>query len=256
MSKKKKSGPETPEDLYELQLAKETDAAEQRNAFEEIQEEERAIELGLTQTLSGKKIKRHGSAQVGTDSLGTIFGGVDRSQKGTVIEDVAVLLMAGAALNAPLTGQFGTKAVQKAELKDIIDKDGYRYDTAEVSEEVYRKLREESEEITQKMEELQGVTDPKVRAALQKAIAEQAEQFHMRLHPVTHQYVHDLARVEEEERTLNPQQLQAAAHIVAVYYLNEAINDSRKIRTKLADQYDQNPTETVGAPKGPEMHNV
>jgi len=243
----------TPEQFFDKQHKKQEKARARKEELDEFNEEERAIEEGREVSINGKPIRRHGSKfQKETPR--------EKTLREIFEEDFAGggLTFAGAAkfvqhvfehTSVALSGTFGHKASEKTAQNKYED-DHYIYDTAQVSEPVYHKLIQESEIITAKVRQLEGIKDPSLRDAFEREIETMATEYEMRLHPMTQKYVHDYERVMREEARhaehcqLSGLKLGAKNHLVCIFQLKHEIGDVRGIKSQVADAYDETPSET------------
>jgi hypothetical protein len=134
-------------------------------------------------------------------------------------------------------------------LQPVHEDENFLYDTMNVSRPVFEKLMKESEIIAKKLEEAEAVHDNGQRAIMLKSIEKLAEEFEMRIHPLTKVYVHDYNRVLREEQaceTANKlsHQLTETLQLRVCYFRAKAeLSDLRGIKSKVADQFDNTPEE-------------
>ncbi|PZO87000.1 MAG: hypothetical protein DI626_05025 [Micavibrio aeruginosavorus] len=147
-----------------------------------------------------------------------------------------------------MSQSFGrTAKKQDANLpKDHMYEDDERiYDTEKVSAQTYRILTGEAAVITARLRALEGIDDPENRETESRKIVILAEEFQMRRHPVAGRYIHDIARVEDEEKKHNPDGRVIMADIVCVFRTKAVIGDPRGMKRHVGDVYNQDPEERI-----------
>ncbi len=117
------------------------------------------------------------------------------------------------------------------------------YDTEKVCAPAYRVLTGEAAVIATRLRALEGIHDPEDRETESRKIVILAEEFQMRRHPVTGRYIHDIARVEEEEKKHNPHGKIVMADIVCVFRTKATIGDPRGMKRHVGDVYYLDPEE-------------
>lgn len=266
----KKNGPKTPDEMFEQQLGKEKVSAKEREAFNDFWEEERAIENAdgcgeVTQTATGKVVSRHSHAKGRRyKNLKGLWQGNISQTADSIIKDLATLatlgLFSSTQNTSGIKSAFGDKVSSAAAIAPYEDKD-YIYDTAKVSAPVYKKLQEETKTIASRLAEIEATKDTAARQKLLESLQKLAEDYEMRIHPVTGAYVHDYSRVLREEKLLNADMRCGHDHSVCVFLLKAELGDLRGIKSKVGDQYNQDPREAIAAGdhlkgQAPELHNV
>lgn len=166
---------------------------------------------------------------------------------GKSIEGLEMLRSAAESIPT-ITQSFGS--IAKKENPDVptghMHEDDERiYDTEKVSARTYRVLTGETAVIAARLRALEGVRNPDDREAEARRIVLLAEEFQMRRHPVTGRYIHDIARVEEEERKHNPHGKTVMADIVCVFRTKAVIGDPRGMKRHVGDVYNQDPEERI-----------
>jgi len=264
MPTNKKSG-STREDLqYEELILREAKSAKERREVEDFNDEIRAIDIAeangeeASQTLNGKMITgRSGSSKHHHRHLSHIFssgGFIDATKSiASGLIDLAVTgLMMGSKnpSSRPISAQFVDTASQRAmALQPAHEDENFLYDTMNVSRPVFEKLMKESEIIAKKLEEAEAIKDSGQRVVMLQSVEKLAEEFEMRIHPLTKVYVHDYNRVLREEQAceaankLNHQHTESLQLRVCYYRAKAELSDLRGIKSKVADQFDNTPEE-------------
>lgn len=263
MAVKTKDGPKSPDERYEEQRAKEGAARAEREAITDFHEEERALSLGedcdVSHTATGKMIRRHGSARNHDHHrhlqeafrLGGLFQAVDRFTHDLISFATATILSGSPAPSLPsdggISGKYNKKVKTLGGLMPQYEDAEYIYDAMFVSKPAYDKLIRESETIAAKVAELEAIDDLAKRDVAAKKIAQLAEEFEMRIHPITGQYVHNFERVMREEKSCNHGQAHAADLGICVFILKASAADLRGIKAKIGDPYNQDPAEAIAS---------
>ena len=216
-------------------------AAIERERIDDHNEEVRAIEMNphATQTAKGKRIRMHGRkpeyASTEID-LAKHFGIPGMKE---IIEVGAII----AAWPMMLQRAFGaTSNVTAVEAIKFEDKD-YIYDTASVSKPAEEILSEEAGWLNSYLADIEAENDPAERVKLAREMEDMANHFGMMLHPLAKRYVHDIERVQEVEHLNNPHGKIECNGTVCIFIPKAAQNDMRGIKSKVADQFDQDPRE-------------
>lgn len=275
MSKNIIKGPTTPEERIEEQGKKEAASRKEREAFNDFQEEEKALEMAdagceVSQTATGKVIRHHNthkSMRPRRRRLKSIFmedgllGTIDAFSR-ELISLATTAFVGGAATSGKISKKYNTHVDPANPQNRVYEDQEYIYDTVLVSKSAHDKLVKEAETINAKMVEMVSTKDAKRRLELATDIEELSEKYEMRLHPITKEFVHDVNRVFREEQSCNlHNHLQEFR--VCIYALKAEHGDLRGIKAKIADQYDQTPEEVQvsgdhlkGHAPAPAPHNV
>lgn len=257
--------PETPQDLFEKQIRKETRDAADRLAGRDYHEEIRALERdddNVHNTATGRMIMRHGRIR-GNNGHGHLenlrhafaMGGLLDATKSLMdgIIDLARTATYALAPHSPETANhgisstFGNRVKPNRNLQPHHEDDDYIYDAMFVSQDVFDKLMKESDEIATRVEELKALKDPEIRREMSKIIERMAEDFEMRLHPVTQIYVHDFNRVLREESACTTNATLRREFPVCVYLHKSQHDDIKGIKAKIGDPYNEDPREAIAA---------
>ncbi len=254
-------GPKSGQDLFDEQMLKEKRARSEREAGADLQEEIRTIERDdgeeITHTATGKMIVRNTPSSKSSvrrtlyDAwlAGGMFTAAEKLM-GDLIGFATSTLVAGAATSSAaadnISAAFGSRVKPHRALQPQHDDGEYIYDAMNVSQPVYEKLMKEADIIAAKLEELEAIDDPAKRDEMEKALEKLAEEFEMRLHPVTKVYVHDFNRVLREEQEYRGPTLNREFR-VCVYLHKSQLDDLRGIKAKIGDPYNEDPQEAIAA---------
>lgn len=254
-----KDRPQTPESLFDEQLAKEKKRAKDRLEGRDFHEEIRALERDddSDHTATGRIITRHGrkrGAHARHESLrqAFAFGGIFEVTK-CLMDDLLDLAHTATHVLAPhgpsdgggISSKFGNQVKPHRSLQPHHEDNDYVYDAIYVSQGVFEKLMKESDAIAAKVEEMQAVSDPHTRSMLAKTIEKLAEDFEMRLHPVTQVYVHDLNRVMREEHQCTQDKALHREFRVCVFVHKSQHDELKGIKAKIGDPYNEDPREAI-----------
>lgn len=266
MPTKKKDGSKLPEQFKELTLAGNASALIQRNAgptdtlekqFDPEGDSDQAILLRKSGFRNAGKMTRQrrgnqndddndGGDDLGHDGIGLI-GTADKFANALITLATGGLLSGGSAEpQSGMSAQFGQKVSQRNILQPAHEDEEFIYDTMQVSRPVFEKLFKESEMVAKKLEELEAIKDPVLREVKLKEIERLANDFEMRLHPLTEVYVHDYNRVLREEKSCGAQHNHKhdAQELHICFFRAKAAHDDLKgVKSKVADQYDNTPEE-------------
>ncbi|PZQ44994.1 MAG: hypothetical protein DI551_08810 [Micavibrio aeruginosavorus] len=253
------NGPKTPEEIYEELRLKADMRIQNEDERNELYEEIAADNKGHEDERGGRRRRyrkrmHHCETDHDKNKLADIFGGFDGTKSLlTGIVALSNYLQENTEKNEKtkaLAGTFSKRADDKSlpRCEDTL----YVYDSMDVSEPAYNALMQESEIITKKLEELVATRDPARYAVLEKDLLRLADEYEMRLHPLTGLYVHDWHRVEREEAKYNPHNHLQQRHNVYIYVLKAELNDVRGIKRHVGDQFDQKPEEVIAS--GPSAH--
>lgn len=250
----------TPQEKQRIRDDREKKRA--RNEEENLQDffaESRGIEIGQTTSTRGKAHMRHGNVKIEKDKAdreilsfsGLVFTATGVYNVLQALENSYILLSTKFAEKAA-----GTNTLSPHECKNYI------YETVRVSPKTARNLEEEAAEIQEEIDKHRNAHDNKERAALAENILKLADKYQMRLHPGTNQYVHNIARVEEEEHAHNPHGNIECTGTVCVFRVRADIHaDGRKMEQKIGDvNIPDKPVEVIvtgdhlKGPNAPQLH--
>jgi hypothetical protein len=275
MPKNTIKGPTSPEERIEEQGRKEAASRKEREAFNDFQEEEKALESAeagceVSQTATGKMITRHNTHKPSRSrrrrlksafSEGGLFDTIDAFGR-QLIGLATTAVVGGVATANKISGQYNTQVDPMTSQFRVYEDQEYIYDTVLVSKEAHEKLTKESETINKILVEMATTKDPERRLELATAIEELSETYEMKLHPINRAFVHDINRVFREEQCCN-QHNHAQEFRVLIYALKAEHGDLRGIKSKIADQFDNTPEEAQvsgdhlkGHAPAPALHNV
>lgn len=253
-------GPMTrEEERIEEQKAKENASRKERDAVAEFQEEEMALERSgsceVTTTATGKMIRRHNTHRANHAHphknflqqafYEGLFGRVDRFTRDLITLAASALMPSGEKDEKTISGQYNKKVNPRTALQPQYEDRDYIYDAMYVSQPAYDKLIQESEIIAAKVEEMESLQDLRARGEMGKTVEKLAEQFEMRIHPLTGIYVHDFNRVLREEKAFNGAHAHTADQRICIYLLKAELGDLRGIKAKIGDPYNQDPVEAI-----------
>ncbi len=275
MPKNTIKGPITPEERIEEQGKKEAASRKEREAFNDFQEEERALEMAdagceVSQTATGKVIRHHNTHKPSRSRrrhLRSIF--MQDGLLGTrdafgreLIGLATTVFVGGAAASGKISGQYNTQVDPFTAQNRPYEDQEYIYDTVLVSKDAHEKLAKESDSINAKLLEMATTKDPERRLALATDIEEMSEKYEMKLHPITRAFVHDINRVFREEQSCNLHN-HVQEFRVCIFAAKAEHGDLRGIKAKIADQFDNTPEEVQvsgdhlkGHAPAPAPHNV
>lgn len=239
-------------------------AAREEQARWDLAEEERALaeDPDAMTTHSGRRI----SGRSGKINPATASAAFQRRADA----NAAMLLFAGVSIKtiqkiadhlhrvsldiaAPMITTGGNSSLSRRSFERVAYQDNqYLYHTADVCPQTQTLLEQERTQIRALEEVVCAATCPTDYAEKKGKLESLAHQFQMRRHPVTREYVHSFERVVFEESRLNPinfqtgQKPHATTGIVLIFTpLSLAYSDSRGIKVKLGDQFDQKPVEAI-----------
>ncbi len=147
------------------------------------------------------------------------------------------------ATPSSLSGTFGHKSKDE----QIADAE-YIYEGEDVSAETARLLNNRLARILRAQKELEDITDPEEYAAKKDLLDRLIERSGVRAHDKIG-FAYDPVKVAKIENFLNPDEVDCTG-MVCVYRPRAAAHDSRRMKIDVGDQYDQDPTETIGEVKG------
>lgn len=154
-----------------------------------------------------------------------------------------------AAATSSLSGKFDDKS------KDMLFADAeFIYEAEDVSAETARLLNNRMARILREQKELQSITDPVEYAALKDALDRLIERSDVRFHERVG-FAFEPEKVTKIEKFLDPESVDCSG-MVCVFKPRAATHDSRRMKIDVADQYDQDPTETIGEAKVETPQNV
>lgn len=255
-----KDRPNTAESLFDEQVAADNKRAQDRLEARDFHEETRAIERGDTDhTATGRIISRHGRIRNSNGhshfedlrrafAMGGIFE-VTKCLMSDLIDLASTatksLAPVGTADGSGISSTFGNHVKPNRAIQPHHEDAEYIYDAMYVSQGVYEKLMKESDAITSKVEQLAALSDPHLRAQMKTVIEKLAEDFEMRLHPVTQVYVHDLNRVMREENQATQDKTLNREFRVCVYLHKSQHDELKGIKAKIGDPYNEDPREAI-----------
>jgi hypothetical protein len=239
-------------------------AAREEQARRDLEEEKRALaeDPDAITTHSGRRITGRSNQvnsasasaafqrRADSDAAMLLFSGMTVSAVQKIVEGLHRVSL---AVTAPAASAGGTSNSARHPFERVAYQDDqYLYHTARVCPQAQIILEQESQQIREFEQMVSQSTCAKDYAEKKGKLESMASQFQMRRHPVTQEYVHSFERVVFEESRLNPmdfktgQQAYAKTGIVLIFTpLSLAYGDSRGIKVKLGDQYDQKPVEAV-----------
>lgn len=274
MAKRDKTHRPTEGDLFQAQIFQEHLTAKEKKMMAgeaakvvDLVETNRAYEIAERDGLDEEEIRRadgkilrgHGRKKSADDprQLTHIFD-LDTLKNGILLPEMLVQ-KAIKATTSILTKTFGPKAdiVVPAKCKDD---EGYEFDTMQLqlSDPVFDKLIEESNEITAMVEKLDTIKDPAQREAYELRIKDRAADFEMRLHPITMRYAHNYDRAMEAEKLyakqcelkhIKPEEYKLGVknHMICAFRLTSEIGDLRGVKVRPGDQYNNDPREAIAS---------
>lgn len=254
-----KDRPKTAEALFDEQTDIENKRAKSRLEARDFHEEIRALERGDEQTATGRMIMRHGRIRGDNghshfEDLRRAFamGGIFEVTKclmndivGLTTSVAGALTTHGSADGPSISSKFGNQVKQNRTMQPHHEDADYIYDAMYVSQGVFEKLMKESDQIASKVEQLETLTDPHMRTQMKKVIEKLAEDFEMRLHPVTQVYVHDFNRVMREENQSTQDKALNREFRVCVYLYKSQHDELKGIKAKIGDPYNEDPREAI-----------
>lgn len=262
MFDEKKPGVKSDDLRFEELMLREKKSRKFSQDVADFNDETRAIDLAeangdedVTSTLNGKMITGRVARRSHHHDLRAIFSaggfiGATKSIASGLLDLAMTGLLYGGSRQSPsesMSSHFVDTASQRSSaLQPAHEDEDFIYDVMNVSRPVYDKLMKESELIAKKLEEAEILPAGPARDEKFKAVEKLAEEFDMRLHPLTKVYVHDYNRVLREEKLCGAdlQVKQQDMHLhVCIFRAKAELSDLRGIKSKVADQYDQTPEE-------------
>lgn len=215
-----------------------------RKDLDDFHEERAAAALGLSSTGTGKRINRMRHKETSRHLvrqndifLTDIFaGGVN------VLKDLITSTWVGyfsqAAEQSANANGGATKARDLNDPLYAYEDENFVYETTLVSQTTAQELARETQILQAKIEELEAADCPDTQKALAHEILELAEKFHMREHPITKAFVHELESVEALEQKNNPKHMErlCTAEVCVARFKGGAM-DSRTIKRTISDVY-------------------
>lgn len=148
-----------------------------------------------------------------------------------------------------ISGHFKSKGSRRYDaLQPKHEDEDFIYDAMFVSSPVHKKLMQEAEIIATKLAQMEAAKgNTSLQKTLGEAIEKLAEEYEMRIHPLTGVYIHDFQRVMREEKQLNGKQSLKCEFKVCVFLAKAELADLRGVKAKIGDPYNDDPQEAIAA---------